>query len=254
MLSLFVPCYNEERCLEDNTKKILAVLRDYKKQDPKFSFEINIVNDCSKDRTKEIADKLSKDFKEIRAIHYEGVKPTRRENLIRSFALAKGDILAFTDADLSTDIIDLPKLYSMVTKKNVVIGDRYNESSNAKRSTKRYFISKFFNYLTKSLFFDFTMGSRDHFCGFKAFHKDTINHIVQYTGVGNKMRSMFWDAEMLVYANRLGYSIDVIPVRWQEMRWSKLNIPRESKIFLYMFKLWWKLKWTKLTKNGFKAD
>ena len=256
MFSLFVPCYNEENCLETNIKKIHSVLKEYQKKDKKFKFEVVIVNDCSTDKTKEIADGLSK-IKEIRAIHYEGIKPTRRENLIRSFKDAKGEIIGFTDADLSTDIADLPRLYNEVTDENtIVIGDRYNKESVVQRSLKRWFLSKSINYLTRFFFSDWTSpfsiqsGSRDHFCGFKAFHKKAILKLLEYTGIGNKQRSMWWDAEMLIYAEKLNYNIKVIPVKWVEASTTALNPKRELKIIFHMIKLMVKMKWTKSTKFG----
>ena len=119
---------------------------------------------------------------------------------------------------------------------------------------KRWIVSKTMNYMTKFLFFEISRGSRDHFCGFKAFTKKTIMHILRYTRVGNNERSMYWDVEMLVYANRLGYKIKVIPVKWKEMRWSTLNVFRESRIFVYMLKLWWKVRWMKKIKNGWMEN
>ena len=256
MFSLFVPCYNEESCLEINIKKIYSVLKNYQKKKKKFMFEIIIINDCSKDKTKEIAEKLSK-IKEIRAINYEGKIPTRRENLIRSFKEAKGDIIGFTDADLSTDITDLPRLYNEVEDENtIVIGDRYHKKSVVKRSLKRWFLSKSINYLTRIFFhdwkspFDFPKGSRDHFCGFKAFHKKTILNLLEYTGIGNKQRSMWWDGEMLIYAEKLNYKIKRIPVKWVEGSTTKLNPKRELMIIFYILKLSVKMRWMKSTKLG----
>lgn len=256
MFSLFVPCYNEENCLETNIKKIYSVLKKYQKECKKFRFEIIIVNDCSRDKTKKIANELAK-IKEIRAIHYEGVAPTRRENLIRSFAHAKGDVLGIIDADIATDINDLPKLYNEVERDNlIVIGDRYHNKSNIKRSSQRWFLSKSINYLTRILFHDWkspfslNSGSRDHFCGFKAFTKKTILTLLEYTGIGNKERSMWWDAEMLIYAEKLNYQIKSIPVKWVEGGKTALNPKREMKIILYMLNLMWRMKWTKSTKLG----
>jgi len=256
MFSLFIPCYNEENCLEQNINFIYNILKEYQKENKKFEFEIIIINDCSKDKTKEIADKLSKN-KEIRAIHYEGIKPTRRENLIRSFKKAKGNVIGFTDADLSTDVRDLPELYNEVNKeKTIVIGDRYHPKSIVKRTKKRYFLSKSINYLTKILFFDWKdpkislAGSRDHFCGFKAFRKKDILELLEYTGIGNKQRSMWWDAEMLIYAEKLGYTIKRIPVKWTEGAVTKLQVKRELNIMGYMLKLHWRMKWMKSTKLG----
>ena len=260
MFSLFIPCYNVEFCLEKNITKIHSVLKDYQKKDKDFQFEIIIVNDCSTDKTEEIADKLSL-IKEVRAIHYHGLKPTRRENLIRSFKYAKGEIIGLTDADLSTDITDLPVLYNAVEdEKTIVIGDRYHKNSKIKRSFKRLVFSKTLNFLTRILFFDwsrpfdFSKGCRDHFCGFKAFSKKAILHILEYTGIGNKQRSMWWDAEMLIYAQRLGYKIKPIPIKWVEGRMTTLRIKREIGILIYMLKFWYKLKWTKSINPGSKES
>ena len=65
-ITIFFPCYNEEQNVERVTREALEVagrLFD--------DFEIIIVNDGSKDRTAEIADRLSKENPFIRAIHHE---------------------------------------------------------------------------------------------------------------------------------------------------------------------------------------
>lgn len=258
MMSLFVPCYNEERVLGKNIKKIYSVLKDYQKKNRRFKFEIVIVNDCSKDRTRDVADSLSKQFKEVRAIHYQAIKPTRRENLIRSFKDARGEVIAFTDADLSTDITDLPRLFEEVDgDRTVVVGDRYAVGSQVKRSGKRYVISKSLNYLTRLLFFDwrrfwtFDSGSRDHFCGFKAFSKRGVLNLLNHTGIGDSWRGMWWDAEMLIFAERLGYKIKRIPVKWVEGKTTALRVKRELKMLWYILKFRVKmLRWTKSTKSG----
>ncbi|MBU0957485.1 MAG: glycosyltransferase [Nanoarchaeota archaeon] len=257
MLSLFIPCYNEENCIEPNVKTIHSVLKNHQKEDPSFKFEIIIVNDCSNDNTEEISDRVASEVKEIRAIHYHAAKPTRRENLIRSFQHAKGDIIAYTDADLSTDITDLPFLYNQVTDRNtIVVGDRYHKQSKVTRTLKRFMISKTLNYLTRVMFFDwkkpfnFDSGSRDHFCGFKAFPKEVIMNLLEYTGVGSRFRGMWWDAEMLIFAERLGYNIKRIPVKWIEGAGTTLRFGRELRMFFYMINLWGRMKWTKSTKLG----
>ena len=55
-ITIIAPCYNEEAILENNINKIAGYLNSIK---DKYSWEILIVNDGSKDRTGYIADELS---------------------------------------------------------------------------------------------------------------------------------------------------------------------------------------------------
>ena len=242
-LSLFIPAYNEEKNLEKNILRTYSVLNKYKIKNPHFFFEIVIVDDCSKDKTSEIADNLSKSIKEIRVLHYFGIKPTRRENLIKSFKLAKGNIIGFTDSDSSLDEKEIINAYNKIIAGNdVVIGNRYDSESKTKRSVKRFLLSRMLNFIT-SLFFPksylgYPFYRRDYFCGLKIFTKESITEILKQTGVDNLERSMWWDAEMLIIAQKLGYKIMPIPVKWHEENSTKLRFLREYKIIPYIIKFW----------------
>src|SRR5262245_23343358 len=85
--TVFFPCYNEEANVERTTKAALAACqRMFDK------FEIIIVNDGSKDRTGEIADRLAAEFPQVRAAHN---RPNRGYGgaLARGFREAKKDFI-----------------------------------------------------------------------------------------------------------------------------------------------------------------
>jgi glycosyltransferase involved in cell wall biosynthesis len=228
--SIFVPCYNEEKAIVNCIEKIANTLPKNMLKET----EIIVVNDCSTDKTLEkIKEVIKKGIITLRYTSYVGFRPTRRENLINSFKYARGEIIAFTDADLSTDVSRLALLLICARRYGICIGNRYHPDSKITRSTKRYLISKLINGLTRMLFLT---GIQDHFIGFKAFRKDKLMKIVEKTRTNKKYRSMWWDAEALIEAQRLGYFIATIPVTWTESKWTKLNFKRELGILYYMIK------------------
>ena len=92
-ISVFYPCYNEEANVENTTAAALKMLRRISDD-----FEIIIVNDGSKDRTREIADQLVKKHPEVRAIH----NPTNYgpslddQRVTHDFALVEWSLTAST--------------------------------------------------------------------------------------------------------------------------------------------------------------
>lgn len=65
LITIILPCYNEEAIIETNLKTITEYLNN-----SNFNYEILIINDGSSDRTGDIADELEKGTKNIRVIHH----------------------------------------------------------------------------------------------------------------------------------------------------------------------------------------
>ncbi len=91
-VSFVVPAYNEEKTIEETIKHIFAI--DY----PKI-IEVIVVNDCSKDNTREVVEKLLKRYPKLKLIN----NPKNLGNAARSqnvgLKIAKGEIIAVVDAD-----------------------------------------------------------------------------------------------------------------------------------------------------------
>lgn len=232
--SVFIPCYNEEQVLKENIKEVLKKLKSLNK-----SFELVLVDDGSTDNTPRLCDELAEQ-KRVRCIHYKD--PSRRENLIKSFSKAKGEVIAFMDADLSTDLESLPELLDLEGH-DLAVGSRYLPESELERKKDRLVISYLFNWLMN---FFFRSKVTDHYIGFKAFKKEVIMELLELTGVGVEARKMFWDAEMLAWAQKKGCSIKEVPVKWEEGEKSALGLAKEASMIPYIIKFFFKYHWSKL--------
>ncbi len=118
-VSIVIPVYNEEKTITTIVKKVFeASVSDLKK-------EIILINDCSKDRSKEILEGLQKSFP-IRVIHQE-VNMGKGAALHRGFAEATGDIIIIQDADLeySPDEYELLLAPILAGDADAVYGSRF---------------------------------------------------------------------------------------------------------------------------------
>ena len=123
LISLVIPCYNE-------AKSIPALLKDCNELIINNNLEIIIVNNGSTDESNVILDTLIKDKKKIRVVSVS-VNQGYGHGILEGLKVAKGDLLAWTHADLQTDIKDIVNaiiLFSDSDKpeKLFVKGSRYN--------------------------------------------------------------------------------------------------------------------------------
>ena len=202
---LVIPVYNEEEVLENN---VIKILKQFKNKWEKF--EIIIANNASTDRTLEIAKRLSKSFENVRYIHLD--KKGRGLALKKAWSESNSDIIAYMDVDLSTDLKHFPELIDGIVKKNydLCIGSRLlKESYVINRSLIREIFSRLYNVLIRILFHT---SFHDAQCGFKAISRNTVKNILPLV----KDNGWFFDTELLIITEKLGYKIKEIPVKWTD--------------------------------------
>ena len=226
-ISLFIPIYNEGKILEKNISEIYHTLSKITK-----NFELFIVDDNSNDGSQSICRRICKKNNKIRYLRYSN-GPSRRENLAKSFKFAKGGTIAFIDMDLSTDLSHTKRLFDEIEKgADISIGSRYVKGSYIKRTLSRRLISYFYNALLQHFF---NSRIKDHQCGFKAFRRDVLLDIVKDMGYDAKfVRGWFWDAELLLRAQKKSYRIVEFPVKWQHGKSSTFELKRELKMISYI--------------------
>ena len=122
-LSLVVPCYNEENTLSEIVDKVLALRSE------NLLLEVIIVDDCSKDRSREIASELAAKHPEVVLAAHE-VNQGKGAALRTGFLKATGDFVGVQDADMEYDPQDyLMMLEPLIKDKaDVVFGSRYLRS------------------------------------------------------------------------------------------------------------------------------
>lgn len=222
-LSVIVPAYNEEKNIKKVIEMIIYSLRG-------TNFEVIIVNDGSKDRTKEIAEALTRKYECVHLIENKqnmGYAAT----LKKGFKRAKGKYISFIDADLQNHPLDILKLFEWVDKKkyDVAIGWRKRRKDNL----IRVIISKFWNILCHLLF---QLSFPDINGKPKIFKAEILKDI--------EIETKQWviDLELVHKAIKKGYRVIQIPVEHSNRldRKSKADIKKGLISFLnlldYRFK------------------
>ena len=226
-LSLVVPVYNEERCIEAN----LGTIVDYLNLQ-QYPSEVIVVDDGSRDDTAQIVEKAAQ-----KAAH---IKLIRNDHRGKAYAVrtgvlaAEGRYILFADADLATPVDQTAKLLAALEDgHDVAIGSR--EAYGARRIGEpwtRHFMGRVFNLLVRLLI----MGQhRDTQCGFKAFSRQAAHDIFQSVRLYGEDAALLdapavtgFDVELLYLAHRKGYRVAEVPVEWHYGSDTKVNPLRDS--------------------------
>jgi len=192
-LSVFFPCYNEEANVERTTLAALEACRSVSSD-----FEIIIVDDGSRDRTGEIADRLASEHENVRAVHN---RPNRGYGgaLQRGFLEATKEWIFYTDGDGQFDFKEIPKLLELLDRHEIVSAYRLARIDPLIRRINGGGWTMLCNLVLG-------MRVRDIDCAFKIYPRRLFDEI--------KMESegALIDAEILARATRKGYRIGQVGV------------------------------------------
>lgn len=221
MINITIPVFNEEEILHENILKIYNFLKEHI-SDPWF---IVIANNGSTDKTELIAKELIKHNMGIRLLYIE--KPGKGEAIKQGWQKFEADIYCFMDADLATDLKDLPNLISQVKNGyDIAIGSRYVKGAQVKRTIFRKIFSFVYRILVKLMFNSLI---KDFPCGFKAINKKVLEKIVPKI----KDNAWFFDSELLILAEKEKFKIKEIPVSWHDPeRQSKVKVLNTARAYV----------------------
>lgn len=234
-ITLVIPVFNEQ----ERIAKTLYSVKDYLSQQP-YSSDVMIIDDGSNDLTSEVVrvvDIYSEEVKEQSSgILVENIKNVGKGySIAKGLLMAKGDIIAFTDADCSTPIEEIEKLINKINEGyDVVIGSRNLKASNViDRPALRAVLSKSFNVCAGVLGL---MSVSDSQCGFKAYRREVARDVAQR----QKTYGYCFDVEHIHMAKKLGYKVAEVPVSWKHDDGSTLSLLNDSlMMFLDLLKIRW---------------
>ncbi len=205
LLSVIIPAYNEE---ERITGTIHAV-EDYLSK-KRFSWELIVVDDGSKDRTIETARRA---FRTPHGRVESNSRNMGKGATIRNGMLhhARGHYRLFTDADNSTPIEEVGKLLKRLRRGgyDIAIGSRALKKSRIEvhQPFYRELMGRIFNLFVQVIVLP---GIRDTQCGFKLFTEEAADYAFRH----QHLDGFSFDVEILSLARRQGFRIVEVPVRW----------------------------------------
>ena len=140
-----------------------------------ISHEIILVSDGSKDNTVSEARRASTDIDSIKVVEYSN-NAGKGQALKSGFAHAKGELVAFLDADLDIHPRQIQTLFHIMDKTHadVVIGSKYHSASKVNTPKRRKLISLIYKII---LFVLFRLPLRDTQAGLKLFKTEVLEKV-----------------------------------------------------------------------------
>jgi glycosyltransferase involved in cell wall biosynthesis len=214
-LSIVIPAYNEASRISSSLEAIQSYVLS-----KNFPVEILVVDDGSTDGTVEIASRHA----EVRLLS-NGRNRGKGYSVRHGVLEARGELILFTDADLSAPIEEADKLLSAMesSRADAVVGSRalQRELIGVHQSPFREWGGRFFNLLVQIL-----TGLRIHDtqCGFKLFRRQTTRRAFEL----QRVERFGFDPEVLFLIQRQGGKVMEVPVRWNHNPATKVHYLRDS--------------------------
>ncbi len=221
-LSLVIPAYNEEagvaQVVREADEALARLARDY---------EVLIVDDGSTDQTAEAAAAAAWNRPNVRVLGHERNRGYGAA-LRTGFEAARGERVAFTDADCQFYLDDLALLVPLTDRSPVAVGYRVNRQD----PWRRRFCSWGYNVLVRRLL---GTGVRDCDCALKVFRREALADLLP------ESRGFFVNTEMLTRARQLGYEIAEAPVRHRPRRRGRSTVRLSDipRTLGHLVPFWW---------------
>ncbi len=217
-LSIVVPCYNEE----GNLIPLVTAIRET--MEPlKLTYEIIIADDCSKDKSWEILEKLGAEDPRIRALRF--VKNAGQSAAMwAGMNAARGQYIATLDADLQNDPKDLPKFLEALKQADCVCGSRVEQrrkGDNVVRQLSSKIANGVRNKITRE-------NVTDSACCYRVFKRECVGNLKFFKGMHRFLPTLF---------KIEGYTVAEIPISHHERFAGQSNYGVWNRLFASSYDL-----------------
>jgi len=228
--SIVIPAYNESARLGATLEKVLAYLHAQG-----WDAEVIVVDDGSRDNTADIVRSFAAKDPALRLVENPGNRG-KGYSVRNGMLHARGRIVLFSDADLSSPIEEAPKLFAALESgADIAIGSRWlrAETQTQRQPLHRQLFGRMFNLalrLTLGLHFADTQ------CGFKAFKQSAVQAIFPL----QKIERWGFDPEILFLARKFKFKVEEVPVAWAHREGTSINpLLDGSRMVMEMLHIRW---------------
>ncbi|HEX2034919.1 MAG TPA: dolichyl-phosphate beta-glucosyltransferase [Chloroflexota bacterium] len=215
-LTVAITAYNEATRLPHSLSRVLPYLAQQS-----YSFEVVVNDDGSTDATAEVVRDFARRYPDRVRLLQAPSNQGKGAGVRRAILASRGRNVLFSDADFSTPIEELPRLLARLDDDaDVVIGSRIQPDGSDMRASQPFYrrlFGKLFHRLADPLII---RGIGDTQSGFKAFR----GHVARELFRDTQLASIIFDVEVLYLAQRRGYRIDEVPVRWTNAGGSRMRV------------------------------
>jgi len=225
-ISVVVPFFNEKQRLGQTLPAIIGLANS--------EVEVVLVDDGSTDGSSEV---LREAASKAANVHFHQLERNSGKGAaVRAgVSLTSGSKVVFMDADLATDLTCLPQLVEALERAEVAIGSRSNVAAELHEASRlRSSMGGLFNKATRKVT---GLKYSDTQCGFKAFHGNLARQLFAL----GRIDGFAFDVEILLFAQVAGMHIEEVPVRWTEIKGSKVRFgidPMKMLWDLFQIRRW----------------
>ena len=217
-LSIVIPAYNESARIEATLERVLECVRT-----TGWDAEVLVVDDGSSDDTPVIVQRWMQRYDRLHLIKNPGNRG-KGYSVRNGLLQAAGDIVMFTDADLSAPMEEAERLFAAIDAgAHVAIGSRWldRQKQTVHQPLYRRFFGRCFNKVTRLVM---GLPFKDTQCGFKAFKREAAQVIFRLQTI----ERWGFDPEILFIAQKLKYRIDEVPVTWGHDERSRMSYLKDG--------------------------
>lgn len=216
--SIIIPAYNESARILPALRSVVACIRERG-----WSAEVIVVDDGSRDQTAQIVRAFAISSPEVRLVQ-NPVNRGKGYSVCNGVLHAQGEVVMFTDADLSAPIEEAEGLFDAIAKgADIAIGSRWLERKRQtiRQPLYRQLLGRCFNGVTRMVM---GLPYADTQCGFKAFTRGAAQTVFQLQTIDR----WGFDPEILFIALKRGYRIAEVPVSWAHDERSKISYIKDG--------------------------